>query len=97
MNFRDSLKNDKFNNTNNQKSDFKVKNNEINEKEFVDNVNKYKNYSHNELMNEFLKKSKEMRGDGKLDNTKIKEIYTSLEPLLNDEQKENLKNLLNLI
>lgn len=106
MNFRESLQNKKYDSNNDIKN--KINNdketlnnttsqNNFNSNEFMENINKYSNYSHNELMNEFIKKTARLKQSGQLNEAKVKEIYNYLEPMLNDEQKNNLKNLLKII
>ena len=93
MNFRDSLNNQKYNNNNK----INKTNNQNTQNEIKDNFEKYKNYSHNDLMSEFIKKTTELKNKGQLDQNKVNEIYKTLEPMLNEEQKKNLRDLLKMI
>ena len=95
MNFRDSLNDAKYN-TSQDKRQKTVKNENINE-EFLKNVNKYKDFSHDDLMNEFIKKTMDLKRNGQLSKERVEEIYNTLEPVLNSEQKKNLRDLLKMI
>lgn len=98
MNFRESLSDNKFKtNESKYQSKQKIKNQQIDKEEFVENVNKYKDLSHNELLNEFMKKTSDLKNRGELSKERVREIYQSLEPILNEEQKKNLADLLNMI
>lgn len=55
---------------------------------------KYKNYSENDLLNEFLTTSKSKLKDGSLTKDKIQNTVNSLAPFLNASQKEYLKELI---
>lgn len=64
------------------------------EKEAKNLYNKYKNYSQDELLNEFLSTSKSKLKDGSLTKEKINSTISSLSPFLNSSQKEYLKDLI---
>lgn len=55
---------------------------------------KYQNYSQEELMDEFLKTSKQKLKEGSLTSDKLQNTVNSLSPFLNNNQKEFLKGLL---
>ncbi len=60
-------------------------------------VNKYKNKSKNELYTELLSVAKEQKAKGNLSKEQLHNIYTTLSPMLNEKEQENLKNLLSII
>lgn len=55
---------------------------------------KYKNYSQEELLNEFITTSKNKLKNGSLTPQKIEQTANMLSPYLNNQQKEFLKGLL---
>lgn len=55
---------------------------------------KYQNFSQDELMNEFLKTSKQKMREGSLTPEKLQNTVNSLSPFLNNSQKEFLKGLM---
>lgn len=55
---------------------------------------KYKNYSQDNLIQEFLTTSKQKLNDGSLTQDKINSTANALLPYLSDSQKELMKNLL---
>lgn len=73
----------------------------IDEEKLKDNIsdtyNKYKDLNQNDLMNEFLKVSREQKRNGSLNENNMQNLIKQLSPFLNDEQKEKLKDLLNKI
>lgn len=64
------------------------------EKDAKELYDKYKDYSENELLNEFLSTSKAKMQDGSLTKEKIQNTVNSLAPFLNSSQKEYLKDLI---
>lgn len=62
-----------------------------------DLYNKYKNYSQDELMNEFLTTAKSKMQSGELTQNKLQNTIASLSPFLNESQKEYLNNLIGKI
>ena len=55
---------------------------------------KYKDYSQNDLINEFLSTSKQKLKDGSLTQEKISSTANALLPYLNDSQREMMSRLL---
>ena len=56
---------------------------------------KYKGYSQDELMQEFLSTTKQKLSNGSLNKTQLDNTISKLIPFLNDSQKEILKGLIN--
>ena len=84
----------KINGQNNtQKSENEHQN--IDENMVNDYLNKYKGYSQEQLIDEFLKVTNESRKSGTLDSQKINEVVSKLTPFLSDSQKKGLNDLLN--
>ena len=55
---------------------------------------KYKDFTHDELMKEILKYTQEKKNDGTLNNQKLDEIEKNLSPYLTNQQRENLSNII---
>lgn len=72
-------------------------NQSIDENMVNDYLNKYKDYSQEQLIDEFLKVTNESRKSGALDSKKINEVVSKLTPFLSDSQKKGLDDLLNKI
>lgn len=66
-------------------------------KSVEDAYNHYSKLSQPELMQELLKQTNQQKADGTLDNSQIDNVYNSIAPMLNNEQKKNLDNLINII
>lgn len=64
------------------------------EKDIKDLYNKYKDFSKEELTNEFISNSKQKLKEGSLSRETIKNTASSLYPYLNEKQKNYLDNLL---
>lgn len=80
------------------KTNLEQKNNYVNSKQKVeDYMCKYSNLSQEELMKEFLKVSNEKKRNGGFSASEINNIKSTLAPFLNDEQKLNLDNLINMV
>ncbi len=62
-----------------------------------DLMDKYKNYSQEELIQEFIKESKKQKENGELNSFQIENIKNTLSPYLTDSQKQNLNNLMDMI
>ena len=60
-------------------------------------MDKYKNYSQEELIQEFIKESKKQKQNGELNSFQIENIKNTLSPYLTDSQKQNLNNLMDMI
>ena len=58
---------------------------------------KYKNFSQNELVDEFVSLSKERLKNGSLSPQKLKTVVDEISPFLNNTQKDFLKNLMGKI
>ena len=75
-------------NANNSKQDFK---------EYQDTIDKYKNLSQQDLYKELFNQADQLKAEGKLDSNMLNTLSSTLSPMLNDEQKELLNNLINRI
>lgn len=65
--------------------------------EYQDTINKYKDLSQNELYSELFKQAGELKSQGKLDDKTLNMLSNTLAPMLNNEQRELLNNLINRI
>ena len=78
--------NEKVVNENQQKAD-----------EYQDILNKYKNMNNNELMSNLFKEATKLKQQGKLDNSTLSNLKSTLSPFLNEEQQEMLNSLVKAI
>lgn len=91
----------------NKFSDFSTQNNDRVEDikkenpELVNNieslVDKYSNLSSEELFNEFIKETNKGKENGTISAEYLNNIKSTLSPYLNNEQKNNLNNLMDII
>ena len=65
--------------------------------EVKDLYNKYKNYSQDELLNEFLTTSKQKIKQGSLSKNNLQNTINNLSPFINTEQKKFLDDLIKKI
>ena len=65
--------------------------------EYKDILNKYKNMDNNELMSNLFKEATKLKQQGKLDNSTLSNLKSTLSPFLNSEQQEMLNSLVNAI
>lgn len=76
-----------------QTEEFKKVENEYGD--FVqDFVSKYGEMEEQDLMSEMLKLVAEKKAEGTFDADKIKQVATQIAPLMNDEQRNKMNNLL---
>ena len=75
----------------------KVESNFINEDEIKKKIDKYKNYSNQELLNELLKETNRQKKNGTLTDKKLDEIANGLIPYLDNEQKQRMNEILKLL
>lgn len=81
-------------NTNSQSNNSNIKSQTL-EEQARSAYEKYQNYSQEQLLDEFLKTSRQKLKDGSLTSEKLTNTVNSLSPFLNGSQKEFLKDLLN--
>ena len=62
--------------------------------QYQDTINKYKDLSQNELFAELFNQANNLKAQGKLDNTTLNTLATTLAPMLNAEQKQVLNNII---
>ena len=65
--------------------------------EYQDVIDKYKNLSQQDLYKELFNQASELKSQGKLDQNMLNTLSSTLAPMLNDEQRELLSNLLDRI
>ena len=93
----------KSNKTNNQSSNFNQntssdKQNTTSNKDFSEyqnTINKYKDLSQDQLMSELLSQATDLKSQGKLNMDMLNQISSTLNPMLNDDQKQLLSNIIN--
>lgn len=87
--FSDFTKNNQFENTSKP---------EIEKEKVVEGyMNKYKNFSQQDLLNEFVKLTNQKKANGEFNQAEIDRIKETLNPYLTNEQKQNLENLINMV
>ena len=69
----------------------------IDKNEIKEKFEKYQNMNQTELINELLKESNIQKQKGNLDEKKLDEIKNSLSPLMDEEQKNRLNELINML
>ena len=91
--------NNNFNNSFNQNTNGKdYQNNSAQDfSQYQDTINKYKDLSQEDLYSELLSQATDLKAQGKLDTSMLEQISTTLTPMLNDEQKQLLNNIMNKI
>ena len=60
-------------------------------------IDKYSKYDSNSLMSEFLKLTLEKKRRGELKKDELQSIKQTIYPYLDNEQKQNLDNLINMV
>ena len=65
--------------------------------EYQDIINKYKDMNQNDLMANLFSEATKLKQQGKLDQSTLNNLKSTLTPFLNSEQKEMLNNLVNAI
>ncbi len=60
-------------------------------------INKYKNKSKSELYEELLRVAKQEKAKGKLDKQQLHNIFNTLKPMIDKNEQENLKKLIDMI
>ena len=60
-------------------------------------INKYSNYSNDDLMREFLKLTMDKKKKGELNREELENIKNTILPYLDEKQKQNLKQILDLV
>jgi len=64
---------------------------------YQETIDKYKNLSQQDLYKELFNQASDLKAQGKLDENMLNTLSSTLGPMLNDEQKELLNNLINRI
>ncbi len=85
------------NNYNNSSSRQENTNSKQDFSQYQDTINKYKDLSQEDLYNELFTQASNLKAEGKLNTQMLEQISTTLSPMLNDEQKQLLNNLINRI
>lgn len=67
------------------------------EGEINDLVNKYRGYSEDELVNEFVRQTNFKRQNGEMDDAGLDRIKDTLSPYLNKEQQARLNEIIKMV
>lgn len=62
--------------------------------EYQDTINKYKDLSQEDLYSELITQADSLKSQGKLNMDMLNQISSTLKPMLNDEQKQMLNNII---
>ena len=85
--------NNTFNNQSTQNTnDYTSKPNDFSA--YQDTINKYKDLSQEDLYTELLSQASDLKSQGKLNTDMLNQISTTLNPMLNDEQKQMLNSII---
>ena len=63
--------------------------------DYQDTINKYKDLNQDQLMSELLSQATDLKSQGKLNMDMLNQLSSTLNPMLNDEQKQLLNNIIN--
>ncbi|MGN0960851.1 MAG: hypothetical protein ACI4PF_01475 [Christensenellales bacterium] len=91
-NFSEYIKNE-----NKGKDDEGQKNKKYTQAELEEMINKYSNYGKDQLMSEFLKLTLKKKKNGELKASDLERVKNTLSPMLNEEQKNNLNQILEMV
>lgn len=64
-------------------------------KKAQESMNRYTNFSQQELMEELIKQTNEKKKDGSLSQEKIEQMYQAIYNILPPENRQNLDNIFN--
>ena len=95
-NFSDYIKTENSSNANNS-NDAKKANKKYTQEELEDMINNYSQYDNNKLMSEFLRLTLEKKRKGELRLEELEKIKNTLYPMLNEEQKSKLNQILEMV
>lgn len=88
-NFSDFVKNNSFNDKEDEKKE--------NTQKLEDMISNYQQLSQNDLMKNFLKLTIEKKKKGELKKEELEAVKNTLSPMLNDEQRGMLNELLLMV
>lgn len=80
-----------------ENSNANVHNNEVNKDQLEKMIDDYSKLSENDLMKEFIKLTLEKKKNGTLNDDELENIKNTIIPFLNEDQKNNLNKLLNMV
>ena len=104
MDFNDYCKSTKFDSASKTASakfqnDVKTQNStgQIDEQNIRQTLNKYQGMSQSDLMQELIKETNKQKQNGKLNDQKLAELGSQLNPMLDDNQKTKLDEILKML
>ena len=103
MDIREFYRSTQANQTNQSSSGYSStsKNSSTNAKQdfsqYQDTIDKYKDLSQEDLYSELFSQASNLKAEGKLNTQMLDQLSTTLGPMLNDQQKQLLSDLLNKI
>ena len=69
----------------------------VDETDIKEKINKYKNYSDSQLLNELIKEVSKQKKEGKLTDNKMQDIVAGIMPYLDETQRKKLNDILILL
>ncbi|MGN0771862.1 MAG: hypothetical protein ACI4MI_04685 [Christensenellales bacterium] len=75
----------------------KIKSNKMTEAQMREQIQKYSKMSRKELMEQMYILAEQGKASGELDNQQLEEFYQQASPMLNNQQRNELKGLVNEI
>ena len=69
----------------------------LNEEEIKKTIEKYQNYSSEQLLSELLKQTSKQKAEGKYDGKKMEDFSNQIRPMLSAEQQNKLDEILKLL
>ena len=96
MDIREFYKSQQKNQTSNTSTNFENSspNSSPDFSDYQETINKYKDLSQEDLYSELLNQASNLKSQGKLDEQTLQQISSTLSPMLNDEQKDLLNNII---
>ena len=69
----------------------------LSEEDMSELIDRYSKLNENELLTEFMKMTYEKKKKGELNKQELNNVKNTLTPFLNDQQKRNLDNIIDMV
>ena len=97
QNFSDYIKNNKSNKSSSVSEDYKIEGDSKIKENLQSKIDEYSNYSSDKLISEFVRLTIEKKRKGELSDFELEKLKSTITPMLNDEQKKTLENLMQMV
>lgn len=97
QNFSDYIKNNKSNKSSSVSEDYKIEGDSKTKENLQSKIDEYSNYSSDKLISEFVRLTIEKKRKGELTDFELEKLKSTITPMLNDEQKKTLENLMQMV